>query len=275
MRCDLHTHTNFTDGFHSPDFVVKCAKQNGLKAIAITDHNCLDALPLAKKTAEKEKIELITGVEINCEATEILAYFFDTTYEPLLKILEENKKSINDVMVQKIYWLRDNGYNIEIDDVLKFTGPTKNLMATHLALELKRKGYAKDLPDAFANIIKKINAGYKPKRISTKKIISEIKSAGGVAVLPHPWYLPLSLRNDFENYISKLSGYGLVGVETTGPHEIKHEKFLENCKEITKRLDLIETGGSDFHGIEYFPENIIGKYTVDYSIIKKLREKII
>lgn len=275
MKCDLHTHTYFTDGFHSPEFVITDAKKQKLKAIAITDHNCIDALPIARKVAEKEKIELITGVEINCEATEILGYFFETNYEPLLKIIDENKKSINDVVTQKIYWLKDNGYDIELDDVLKFTGPTQNLMTAHLALELKRKGYAQDMPEAFTNIIKKINVGYKPKRINTKKVILEIRNAHGVSVLPHPWYLPLSLRNDFESYISKLYGYGLVGVETTGPHEQSHEKFLNNCKEITKRNDLIETGGSDFHGIEYFPENIIGKYIVDYSIIKKLREKII
>lgn len=275
MKCDLHSHTNLTDGFHSPEFVIKLAKKEGLKAIAITDHNCIDALPISKKVAEKENIELITGVEINCEATEILAYFFDTTYEPLLKIINDNKRSITDVVTQKIYWLRDNGYNIELDDVLKFTGPTQNLMTTHLALELKSKGYAKDLPDAFNNIIKKINVGYKPKRISTKKVISEIINAHGVAVMPHPWYLPLSLKNDLERYLSKLSGYGLVGIETTGPHEPKHEQFLLNCKEIVKTNDLIETGGSDFHGLKYFPDNVIGKYTVDYSIINKLREKII
>jgi len=274
MKCDLHSHTNFTDGFHSPSFVIKEAKKKNLRAIAITDHNCVSALPIAKKVAEKEKIELITGVEINCEVTEILAYFFDANYEPLLKILEYNKKSINEIAIQKIYWLKDNGYNIEIDDVLKLTGPTKNIMTSHLALELEKKGYAKDLPDAFTNIIKKINTGYRSKRVSTKKAISEIINAHGVAVLPHPWYLPASLKNDFEYYISKLSGYGLVGVETIGPHEIKQDLFLQECKEITTRYDLIETGGSDFHGLKYFPENIIGKYVVDYSIIKKLKEKI-
>ncbi|MFA5745940.1 MAG: PHP domain-containing protein [archaeon] len=274
MNCDLHTHTYYSDGFHSPEYLIKIASSKKLKALAITDHNGVDALADASKFAKKEKIELITGVEINCESTEILGYFFDPNYEPLLKILEENSKSISDVVTQKIYWLQDNGYNVEMESIFKFAGPTQKVMATHLALELRKNGYVQNLQEAFVGIIKKISIDYKPKRYSAKKVIAEIKNAGGVAVLPHPWYLPLSLRNDFEYYSSKLISYGLSGIETTGPHGSEYDAFIVESKEIAKKLCLIESGGSDFHGSTFFPENELGKYNVDYSVIERLRKKI-
>lgn len=275
MKCDLHTHTHYSDGFHSAEYILEKAAAKKLKALAITDHNSIAALPEARKIAERENIELITGVEINCEGTEILGYFIDTTYEPLLKIMEENAKSINDVTMQKFYWLKDNGYSIDLNDMMQFVGPNKMLQATHLALELKKKGYVPTLQDAFSIIIKKIKIDYHPKRHHTKKVISEIINANGVAVLPHPWLLPPTIRNDFEVYVSKLKEQGLVGIETTGPHAKEDNKIIAKISEIAKAKGLVETGGSDFHGASYFPENRLGEYTVNYSVIEKLRKKII
>lgn len=275
MKCDLHIHTRHSDGFHSVEYVVEKAASKKLKAIAITDHNSISALPDARRIAEREKVELITGVELNCEGTEILGYFFDVTYEPLLKIMEENAKSIHDVTMQKYYWLKENGYNIDLNDMMHFVGPNKMLQSTHLALELKKKGYIPTLQDAFTIIFKKIKIDYRPKKFSTKKVISEIVNANGVAVLPHPWYLPTSVKNDFETYITKLKEQGLVGVETTGPHKKEEDKLIEKVSEIAKKKGLVETGGSDFHGASYFPENKLGEFTVDYSVVEKLRKKII
>ncbi len=275
MNCDLHLHTYFSDGFHSPEYLIENAVSKKLKAISITDHNCIDALPIARKIAEKERIELITGVEITCEGSEILAYFFDTEYLPLKQILQFNAQTIGDVNLQKAYWLIDNGYNISIEHIKSMFGPNNKILGTHLALELKRMGYAQTLQEAFNGIIKKIKIDYKSKKFTTKKVIHEIINANGVAVLPHPWCLSKPIINDFENYIFKLMDYGLVGIETTGAHYQEHEKFIETIKDIAKKYKLVETGGSDFHGLNFFPENEIGKFNVSYSVVEKLRQKII
>jgi len=275
MNCDLHTHTHFSDGFHSPEYLIEKAASKKLKAIAITDHNCIDALPEARKIAERENVELITGIEINCEGTEILGYFFDTTYEPLLKIIEEIAKSISEVTLQKFYILKDQGYHIDLKDTMETTGPNKRIMTRHLALELLKKGYSSSIQEAYTEIIKKIKIDYRPKRHQTKKVIAEIINGNGVAVLPHPWLLQPSIKNDFEVYVSKLKEQGLVGIETIGPHSKKEDKTIIHLKEIAKAKGLVETGGSDFHSLRYFPENEIGKYVVPYTTIEKLRKKII
>ena len=270
--CDLHTHTYYSDGAHSPEYLIKeCAKQN-ISYLSITDHDCVSAYSEKEiyKIAQKNKVTLIPGVEINCIGSEILGYFIDLKYEPLKKIIEENSAGSTDVSIQKVYWLIDNGYNITLEDVYKHTGPDKKVMGLHIALELVRKGYCFSLQDAFVNIIKKIKVKYHPKRLKTKKAISEIINSGGVAILPHPWYLPTNIKEDIESYFYKLKEQGLVGFESTGPFLDSEIKFVNETKKIAKRLDLIETGGSDFHGLSLFPENRIGDFKIDYKVLKKL-----
>jgi len=247
--CDLHTHTYYSDGAHSPEYLIKeCAKQN-ISYLSITDHDCVSAYSEKEiyKIAQKNKVTLIPGVEINCIGSEILGYFIDLKYEPLKKIIEENSAGSNDINIQKVYWLMDNG-----------------------ARELVRKGYCFSLQDAFVNIIKKIKVKYHPKRLKTKKAISEIINSDGVAVLPHPWHLPTNIKEDIEPYFYKLKKQGLSGFESTGPFLDSEIKFVNEIKEIGKKLNLIETGGSDFHGLSLFPENRIGDFKIDYKVLKKI-----
>ena len=50
-RIDLHTHSHFSDGSHSPAWLISQAKERNL-AIALTDHNTVSGLP--EFLAEKE-----------------------------------------------------------------------------------------------------------------------------------------------------------------------------------------------------------------------------
>ena len=39
LPAEMHCHTNRSDGSDSPEFVIRLAKQMGLSALAITDHD--------------------------------------------------------------------------------------------------------------------------------------------------------------------------------------------------------------------------------------------
>ena len=60
MRYDLHVHTHYSDGLHSPKKVIDKARSLGLRGIAITDHDSVmgieEALSYSK---EFEDFELI------------------------------------------------------------------------------------------------------------------------------------------------------------------------------------------------------------------------
>ncbi|MEG1027286.1 MAG: hypothetical protein RSE07_01230, partial [Oscillospiraceae bacterium] len=63
---------------------------------------------------------------------------------------------------------------------------------------------------------------------------------------------------------------GLMGIECFYP---KHSKaFTKTCLEIAKRLDLLVTSGSDFHGEDIRPETAMGMEYNTYllNFFKKL-----
>ena len=64
---DLHVHTTHSDGVCSPCEVVRGRREVGLSALAITDHDTLSALAVARPEAARLGVELIAGVELTAE----------------------------------------------------------------------------------------------------------------------------------------------------------------------------------------------------------------
>ncbi|MBP1682810.1 MAG: hypothetical protein H6Q27_373, partial [Ignavibacteriaceae bacterium] len=44
-KIDLHMHTYFSDGQHSPEELILKVKEAGIDIIAVTDHDTVDGLP--------------------------------------------------------------------------------------------------------------------------------------------------------------------------------------------------------------------------------------
>lgn len=57
FACELHCHTDHSDGIFTPSELVKSAKEHQLDGIAITDHNTIS--PVLKVCAEGEKQGLV------------------------------------------------------------------------------------------------------------------------------------------------------------------------------------------------------------------------
>lgn len=51
-RCDLHTHTQASDGMQPPEENVRLAKEKGLIAVAITDHDTVAGVKEARSRRE-------------------------------------------------------------------------------------------------------------------------------------------------------------------------------------------------------------------------------
>jgi 3',5'-nucleoside bisphosphate phosphatase len=67
-KVDLHIHTTASDGYYSPQEVIKKATAAELNIISITDHDTVDAIDEAKYYADKVGIEIITGIELSAES---------------------------------------------------------------------------------------------------------------------------------------------------------------------------------------------------------------
>jgi len=270
---DLHIHTNYSDGELSPSSVVKLAKKCKLSGMSITDHDSISGIDDARKEIEKSSIKIIDGIELSSHKGEIIGYCFNRDDSGLNKLILQNQKLRIKKIKARIDYLIDKGVDISLEDTLAETSaPIKNITSTHIASVLVKKGFAKDLPEVFEKYIRNIPTSGTGKATEEKKIIKAICNAGGVAVLPHPWLFKY-LRNNLEEQIQKLMEYGLEGIETTGCYHDADKEFVDDVKRISKKYNLIETGGSDFHGYNWIPENILGKYNIDIKVIHKIEEK--
>ena len=81
QKVDLHTHTTHSDGFHSPEELIKIAKSRGIRAVSITDHDAISAYTEAHSFGKKIGVEVIPGVELSIDIggseVHILGYLFN------------------------------------------------------------------------------------------------------------------------------------------------------------------------------------------------------
>ena len=75
MKSDLHIHSKYSDdGILDPEEIIRIAKDRGLNAIAITDHNTIRGGQEAQKY-EASDLKVIIGAEIMTEKGEITGLF--------------------------------------------------------------------------------------------------------------------------------------------------------------------------------------------------------
>ena len=65
MKPDLHCHSFFSDGKHSPEFLLQRAQELQISHLSITDHDHITVLD--NSFSELYSVKLIPGVEISCQ----------------------------------------------------------------------------------------------------------------------------------------------------------------------------------------------------------------
>ncbi|WP_139490133.1 PHP domain-containing protein [Brevibacillus dissolubilis] len=272
IKADLHSHTVASDGSCQPAENVRIAKEQGLAALAITDHDTVAGVAEAIEAGKELGIEVIPGVEISTAAKgqdiHVLGYFVPYDQESFREKLTGLRDVRHQRNIQLIKRLNELGVEITLEDVYRRkTGPDKNIGRPHIAEELMEKGYVESVAEAFDKYLGKTGSAYvNVERISPQQAIDLIKKSGGAAVLAHP-----GLYDDDE-LVEELIVYGLDGIEAYHP-----DNSPEQVKEYERLADeygLIRTGGSDFHGYRG-PEPfhaMLGSYTAPLDTVAKLRK---
>jgi len=267
---DLHIHTNKSDGLFAPKEIIKLAKENGIKAISITDHDTIDGYYEALDNAKSDGIELVPGIELSCEAEErdihILGYFIDGKNEEFVNYLHDMRHHRK----LRIYKITEklNALHIEIsaDSILNDLN-NASPGRLHVARKMLEKGKVHSIYEAFAKYIGENSPAYvKKKKISVQDCIKLIHNIGGIAVLAHPG----TYRKD--HLIKEFKDFGLDGIEVY--HSEHQFSDIKRYRETAKSLNLLITGGSDFHGL---PEDKreFGKMNVPFSLLENLRKSLI
>lgn len=217
---DLHVHTTHSDGLCSPCEVVIAAAGAGLAALAITDHDTVSALSVARPEAVRLGLELVAGAELTCELNgreiHLLGHFLnesDPNLVTALGRLRANRGPRLKAMAEK---LRNHGLVLDLE-VLRQSFPRAVLGRRHVALYLARTGQVASVHKVFASFLGDGCPACVPKlRMDVFQAIGLIQGAGGVAGLAHPPYDLQAVT------IGELTAAGLGAIEVTGPGISNH-----------------------------------------------------
>ena len=244
---DLHLHTTASDGRLSPTELIHLLASQGLKQVAISDHDTTEGLAEAFAAAEEfPDMRIIPAIELSTDIpgdeVHMLGYFLRHEDEELQKILREfrmGRLERGRMMVEKLATL---GINIEWERVQEIAGEG-SVGRPHIALAMVEKGYCKEPKDAFPEYLGRNGSAYVERsKMTPPEAVDMLIRFGAVPVLAHPAYL-----NDMETTIAELAEAGIVGLE------VHYAQFspetVQQLAGLAERYGLIPCGGSDYHGL--------------------------
>lgn len=252
---DLHVHTDHSDGTFTPREALALARERGLDAMAITDHDTTTALQEAAVIGAELGIEVVPGIEFSTiyadEGVHVLCYYMDPSDPALveeLQRLRDDRERRGDMMVERLVAL---GYPVTFARVKEIAGDAP-IVRPHIAQAMVEAGIVPDAKAAFTEqFIGSNGAAYVEKHaLHPLDALRLIHGAGGVCVMAHPGTfretkpVPLAL-------IEEMAAAGLDGIEASHPEHTPEveAKYIE----VATSLGLLWTGGSDCHGVRYDP----------------------
>jgi hypothetical protein len=266
---DLHTHTYYSDGFFSPEELIKKASKEGIEVLSITDHDNVNGIEEAAETAAQLGIEIIPGVEISSDIRDyevhILGYFIDPKNKELEHYLnffreERYKRAIR--IVEKLNIL---GLSITMEDVM-VRAKNSAIGRPHIAQALLATNQVKSYFEAFYKYLGNHAPAYERKvHLSPQSAFKIISDAGGLSFIAHPGNMP-------EILVKELIDAGVDGIEVIHPsHSPERVRFYRG---IVNEYFLLESGGSDFHGGKREDEENFGKYFTSVKTIEAMRLRL-
>jgi predicted metal-dependent phosphoesterase TrpH len=249
----------------TPGEIIKQAREAGLSAIALTDHDTVDGIQAALEAAGSSGPEVITGIEFNTDLNgaeiHILGYYLslDGDLALILAGLRTAREDRVKMIIDRLGQLR---IRIDFDHVKRVAGRA-TMGRPHIARALFEAGYCASQQEAFERLLAKGKPAYVPHhRLDPFMAIDTVLKAGGIPVLAHPG---LAKKDEL---IPEFFARGLLGIEVFYPFHTPDDQA--RYQKICLEGGLVMTGGTDCHGpgFSYPP---LGTVTVPDETVDRLK----
>jgi len=271
--CDLHTHTNRSDGNDTCRELVDFAALAGIEILALTDHDIIapktieieDGVIALVDYAKSKNITLLPGIEFSCDTMvedvhivalgcDYSAPFFDIEYQNSIRSKIDGYHELCDILTGDglaVDWQRDILLDGQRDE--------NAVQRKHVFEAMALKGYVKEWSDAKLLIQNTDKYEVRRKKPDPVGIINNIHEAGGIAILAHPYLIAETPLLNGEKiprarYIDYLIEAGLDGIEVSYPYHktsyggsLPTELIEEEVRRLYAGRVAILSGGSDYH----------------------------
>lgn len=288
---DLHTHSSYSsDGQYPPPELVRLAEEKGLAAVALTDHDDVGGLPAFMAAGAVSEVETIPGVELTCDLGQrwvhVLGYFIDWEADAMTRAIAGLTAARRRQAAGRLANLRELGIVVDDEKLAREArgqppvGPVIGRVVLndpandgHPLLEPLRRPPKAAAP--YFHFDRDLLSHGKPayfsvKRLSPAEAVDVVRASGGTAVFAHPgdkFRLP-----EDEPVFAELAAAGLAGIEAyCSYHDDEQGRAFA---ELARRLGLVATAGSDFHGPLVKPHVEMGGASHnDYAVVDELRSR--
>ncbi|HHT48231.1 MAG TPA: PHP domain-containing protein [Firmicutes bacterium] len=280
-ECDLHCHTNRSDGNNTPKELIDRAASLGMKAIAITDHDIVppETVEVAGEEvnicayAQRQGLVLLRGYEFSTDTdvndVHILGYGLDWSAPAVHQEMERAKLSKSEAYRKLCVMLTGKGIPIDFDrEILRFTDQNgvvhqrdpDEVQRKFIFEKIAEKGYAESWGGAKILVQSDPELNVRREKIHPFRAIELIHDCGGMAFLAHPYLIdevvevPGLGKMTRAEYIEGLIDHGLDGIEARYTYNKTSYKGQKTVDEIEREIKarygqrLHISGGSDYHG---------------------------
>ncbi len=271
---DLHTHSSCSDGSMTPRELVAHAKENGIAAIALSDHDTVEGVKEAMAEGKRLGVEMIPAIELSVISdteTHILGYFIDPDAPALREAMEKiyaSRRERNRITCENLVSL---GFPVTEEEVQEIAGGTI-IGRAHYARLLVNKGLIGSVKEAFDKYLANGRPAYCGKQaLTAEEAIELIHAAGGIAFVAHLHLIRLD-DEALRAFLTRLKAAGLDGIE--GYYTEYTPEMQEKYQAMARELRLILSGGTDFHA-KMKPHIAIGRGTgelrIPYSVLENMK----
>ena len=252
-KIDLHVHSLVTDGSYSPRGLAKLARERGLAAFALTDHDSIEGNAEAAAEAARQGIEFLPGMEMSIDYQDsrlhILALGFDSKH-PAFQALYKRIRTIKEARMHEIIrGIAHKGVTISEELVMPYAygGPIDRYAIMRYLVSLQLYSHAQPLWDHFLTPVSvALGIDY---NVTAEEALPAIHKAGGITSLAH-FHKKTGLgelsRHVQESRIVRLHQLGLDGMERWYPSYTEEDAVFAG--QMIDKYKLLPTGGTDFHG---------------------------
>lgn len=250
LNCDFHCHSTISDGLLAPADLVRRAAGNGVDVLALTDHDAIGGLDIARAAAVDAGIRFVNGVEISIEWNETSIHIVGLGFDPQSQELANGLAEIRGGRIDRAERMAAELARIGIEDTfngaMKFAEDPTLISRAHFARHLVERGVCPDVRRVFENYLVPGKPGYVDHRwASLADSLRWIHAAGGVAVVAHPARYKVNLPS-MRCFLGEFRDRGGEAIEvTSGSHTPEQTQLFAR---IAREFGFFASRGSDFHG---------------------------
>ena len=281
---DLHVHSLVSDGSFTPTELAAHAREQGLSAFALTDHDVIAGTEDAAAAAQEAGVEFINGMELTVDfkghKIHVVCLGFDPDHAAFQTVYKKVRAIKEGRIEDIIEFVRRKGVDISWEKVKRFA--YKGLMDRYAIMRylvsLQMYDRAQPLWDNYLDpAAVELGLNFS---ITAEEALPLIHKAGGVTSLAH-FHKNIGLgnldnRQQQEQAILELHQLGLDGMERYYPNYTAEDEAF--AAQMIQKYDLLSTGGTDFHGTNRpqieMGSGINGNISVPYEFFRGIKERL-